>query len=79
MNIYIYIYEYMNIYTYIYIYIYINDGNSDCIIDCTSENNNLLKNDCFDNITDNRKLKSPKKQNICRGYVRYKQYSWQTC
>ena len=48
-------------------------------IDCTSENNKLLKNDCFDNITDNQKLKSPKKQNICRGYVRYKQYSWRTC
>ena len=28
--------------------------------DCTSENNNLLKNACFDNITDNRKLRSRK-------------------
>ena len=29
-------------------------------IDCTSENNNLLKKACFDNITDNRKLRSRK-------------------
>ena len=29
-------------------------------IDCTSENNNLLKNAWFDNITDNRKLRSRK-------------------
>ena len=29
-------------------------------IDCTSENKNLLKNACFDNITDNQKLTSQK-------------------
>ena len=26
--------------------------------DCTSDNNTLLKNNCFDNITDNQKLGS---------------------
>ena len=29
-------------------------------IDCTSEKDNLLENACFDNITDNRKLRSRK-------------------
>ena len=29
-------------------------------IDCTSEKDNLSKNVCFDNITDNRKLRSRK-------------------
>ena len=39
----------------------LTDNNSDLEgIDCTSENNNLLKKACFDNITDNRKLRSPK-------------------
>ena len=29
-------------------------------INCTSKNNNLLNNACFDNITDNRKLRTRK-------------------
>ena len=48
--------------------------------DCTSENNNLLKNACFDSITDNRKLRSWKNalytktvsgtKNICGEHVK---------
>ena len=35
-------------------------------IDCTSENNNLLTNACFENITDNWKLRSWKTEHVQR-------------
>ena len=48
-------------------------------IDFASENYNLLKNACFDNITDNRKLRSRKNRTYSEAVSDAKKYSWRTC
>ena len=48
-------------------------------IDCTSEKDNLLENACFDNITDNRKLRSRKNRTYSEAVSDAKKYSWRTC
>ena len=47
--------------------------------DCTSEKNNLLKNACFGNITDNQKHRCRKNKTYAEAVSGTKKYSWPPC